>query len=90
MYRDSLSVTIGQYTDAHMVTELTLPAISHGVDTLHGSRREIRKGKQTSYFCTKNAASELEGGTGIANVMDVVSEFGGGSGQWLNVLVTSG
>ena len=30
-----------------------LPAISHGVDTLHGSRREIRKGKQASYFCTK-------------------------------------
>ena len=30
-----------------------LPAISHGVDTLLGSRREIRKGKQASYFCTK-------------------------------------
>ena len=31
---------------------LILPAISHVVDTLHGSRREIRKGETSFFFCT--------------------------------------
>ena len=57
--------------------------------TDHDERSE--KGNKQFIFCTKNdAASELEGGTGLADVMDVVSEFGGGSRQWLNVLVLSG
>ena len=45
----------GQSRNSHMVTKRISPALSRGVDTLHGSRREIRRGKQTSYFCTQNA-----------------------------------
>ena len=37
----------------NMVTKSILPAASHGVDTLHGSRREIRTRETSSLFLHK-------------------------------------
>ena len=45
--------TAGQNTSSHMVMKRTSPAISRGVDTLHGLRREIRRGKQANGSCTE-------------------------------------
>ena len=77
-----------------MVMKSILPAVCHCVDTLHGSRREIRKGKQTIYFAQQyDVASELAEVTGnwARNVTDVASEFGGEclGNEWVNVAQNS-
>ena len=66
----------------------TSPAISRGVDTLHGSRREIGRGKQAHCSCTKIrvTASELEEGTGHpvswTSIQSVEVGAGSGSMSW--------
>ena len=84
MTRWASLLTAGQNTSSHMVTTFTLPAISHGVDTLHGSRREIRKGKKRFIFAQKyDVASEPEEGTGLAMSWTSLQslEVGAGSGS---------
>ena len=68
-----------------MVTKRTSPPTSRGVGTLQESRREILRGRQESYFCTKIWHGFGAWGRKWAHkAMGVVSESGGESRQQRN------